>query len=97
MDAQLFLQMAPVAATAALAVLGYLVNFYFGKIHKDIEELKMSLSKSDGRFEPLQNDLRENTIELIKLRSEVSAMWRFIDGANRRSSDNGDNNGEYPR
>ena len=92
MTQELFVQLIPVFLTAALAAFGYLLNFYFSKIHKDIEELKISLGRNEGRFEPLQAIMRENTIELIKLRTEVSAVWRFIDGANQRSTD-GDDNG----
>lgn len=86
---ELFVQLAPVVATSAMAVFGYLLNSYFSRIHKEIEELKSAIAKSEGRFEALQIELRNNTIEMVKLRSEVAALWRFIDNTYKRASDAG--------
>lgn len=90
---ELFVQLAPVVATSALAVFGFLLNSYFARIRESNEEVKSAIAKSEGKSEALQMELRANTIELVKLRSEVSALWRFVDNTYKRASDHRGDNG----
>lgn len=70
----------PIAIAAFIAGIGFLLKSFFSKIEADINKL-------DGRLAQLSSEIRENTIEYAKVRSEITAMWRFIDNSNKRATD----------
>jgi uncharacterized coiled-coil DUF342 family protein len=72
-------------APTILAVIGFLIRSYFNQIKKDIVDLSNSIAKLEGKFSPLHDDLKGNTIELTKLQSELKALWRFVEAPKRRS------------
>lgn len=84
-----YLLSAVVACVGAL--FSYLVKSYFGKIQQSIEGLQKELSKLEGKFDMIQGEIRNNIVESAKLRSEVGALWRFVDNSFQRSSDGGYN------
>jgi chromosome segregation ATPase len=75
---QLF-DLLPVVASAIIAVVGYLARAYLEQQKKSIQELKDELKRAEGRFDALIHEIRANTVELIKVRTELQAVWRFID------------------
>jgi uncharacterized protein Yka (UPF0111/DUF47 family) len=75
--------------TASLALFSYLVKSYFKKIHDTMACLRQEIGKLEGSVDTLSKDIRQNTVEGAVLRSEVKALWRFIDNANQRASDGG--------
>lgn len=74
-------------APAVSGVLLFLVKSFVGRIGEDLAELKATIQKFDGRFEAIQKDVRDNTIESAVTRQETSALWRAIDGSFNRASD----------
>jgi hypothetical protein len=84
---EILLQTVQPLLAAGLAAIWYLVRHYFKKIHDDIHEVKISLARHDGRSESLQKEIRENTTAMVALRSEVNAMWHFVDNSKRRATD----------
>ena len=86
-------QLIPVVSAGVLALISYLVKSYFANLARQIDELKNSLQKRDGRIEQLAHEIRKNTEEQIKLRTEMHAIWRYIDNAPKRATDLGANHG----
>ena len=54
MSQELQIQLIPVFLTAAIAAFGYLLSAFFGKIHKDIEELTKSLEGMKKALEAIK-------------------------------------------
>lgn len=48
-------------------------------IQAKLNTIADNLAYHSGKAEMLYNEVRDNTIEMVKLRSEVNAVWRFID------------------
>ena len=90
----LFIQLAPVIATAVFGIFGYLSHSYFERIKADIAEIKIERAKVDGKLELLREDIRENTRALDAMIAETKALWRFIDNSHKRASDTGGVNGD---
>lgn len=80
------LDILPILVTSFVALFSYLVKSYFKKISETLDCMRQSISKLEGNLEILNKDIRENTIESATLRSEVKAVWRFVD-AQKRASD----------
>lgn len=74
-------------APAITGALAFLVKSFLGQIAKDLAGLKADIHKLDGRFETIQKDVRDNTIEGAVMRQEVKAIWRAVDHSHRRASD----------
>jgi hypothetical protein len=73
--------------TCWLALFSYLVKSYFKKFDTTFENLKKDIFKLEGSLESLSRDIRNNTIESAGLRSEVNALWRFLDNSYKRTTD----------
>jgi ABC-type antimicrobial peptide transport system permease subunit len=73
--------------TTFVAVFSYLVKSYFKKIHDEIAGLRLCLGRLDGRLDALSSEIRANTVEGAQVRTEIKAVWRFIDGAHKRATD----------
>lgn len=73
------------------AIFTYLVRSYFNRIAASLRALRAEVNKLDGRFEGLSAEVRLNTKEVHGLAIETRAVWRFIDNANKRSTDGGSN------
>ena len=80
----------PVLVSSFVALFSYLVKSYFKKIHETLDCLRQSLSKLEGNLDILNKEIRQNTVEGAGLRSEVRAIWRFVDNAHKRASDGGE-------
>lgn len=80
-------QLVPALVTGSVALFAYLVKSYFQKIHDSNIEVKKEIAKLEGKLDLLSKDIRENTIESVAMRSEVKALWRFVDNANQRATD----------
>jgi hypothetical protein len=76
---ELVIELAPILASAFLALVGYLAKSYLEDQKRMLLELKYELKRSEGRFDAVLHEIRANTTELIKVRSELQAVWRFID------------------
>jgi ABC-type antimicrobial peptide transport system permease subunit len=73
--------------TTSVAVFSYLVKSYFKKIHDELAGLRLCIGKLDGRLDALSSEIRANTVEGAQVRTEIKAVWRFIDGAHKRATD----------
>lgn len=74
-------------AAGFVGLLGFLLRSFFSKPAHDIDELKASIAKLDGKIAALVEGLHKETTELAVARQEIRAVWRIIDGAGKRSSD----------
>ena len=54
-------------APAILAVIGFLIRSYFASMNKDIQRLGENITKLEAKLDPVHNDLKSSTIELIKV------------------------------
>lgn len=78
MSNELFIAISAVLLSCLMSVLGFLIRSLLNNIQKDISNLA-------GSYEPLRKDLKENTEELVKLRTEIKAVWRYIDAQPRQT------------
>lgn len=67
-----------VLLTSTVSTIGFLIRSLLNNIYKELLELK-------GSFEPIRKDLKENTVEMIQLKSELKAIWRYIDAPKRNT------------
>ena len=67
-------------------LLVFFIKGYLKKINKEIENLGTAITKVDAKFDVLSSEIRSNTVEMVKLKSEVNAIWRFVD-AKARATD----------
>lgn len=81
-------------AALATGAIAFFAKAYFTRLHSDIREIKNTLhergaagSKLEGSVEILRREVRDNTEAMVGVRSEVNAIWRFLDGAHKRTSD----------
>lgn len=81
------------AATAFFALFTFLVRHYFASIRKDIHKFGEYVAKVDGRVETLIASDRINVAAIAGLSAESRALWRMVDGAHNRASDNGSGHG----
>lgn len=72
-------------APAILAVIGFLIRSYFASMNKDIQRLGENITKLEAKLDPVHNDLKSSTIELIKVQQELKAVWKYIDAPKRAS------------
>lgn len=72
-------------APAILAVIGFLIRSYFASMNKDIQRLGENIAKLEAKLDPVHNDLKSSTIELIKVQQELKAVWKYIDAPKRAS------------
>lgn len=72
-------------APTILAVIGFLIRSYFASMNKDIQRLGENIAKLEAKLDPVHNDLKSSTIELIKVQQELKAVWKFIDAPKRAS------------
>jgi hypothetical protein len=77
--------------TCVGALFTYLIQSYFKTIKKSSEALSAEISKLEGKIDMIANELRSNSREVYGLTTELKAVWRFIENANRRPSDGGSN------
>lgn len=87
--AQFATEILQASCVAILALVSYLARSYAARIHDDLKSLRSAIDKLDGRLTGLQAEIHRNTIELAVGRQEVKALWRAVDGAYERASDNG--------
>jgi hypothetical protein len=87
MTLDLMSQLVPALVTGSVALFAYLVKSYFQKIHDSNVEVKQEIAKLEGKLDLLMKDIRDNTIESVTMRSEVKALWRFVDNSNKRPTD----------
>jgi hypothetical protein len=65
----------------SIALLFFFARGYFGNI-------KEKLDKLAGSMEIMRKDLHDTREEMIIARSELKALWRTVDNAPKRASDN---------
>lgn len=75
------------AVAGLFAVFSYLLKSYFDKIQESIEAQTKEIAKLEGKMDLLAREIKEGTIESATLRTEIKALWRFVDNANQRASD----------
>ena len=63
-----------------LTAFAFFARSYFAALAKDLARL-------EGSLETLRADIRQNTVELAGMTSELRAIWRFVDGAHERATD----------
>lgn len=80
---------AGVSGFAALFM--YLVRSYFKRIASIMRSLGGEIQKLEGKLEVLTAEVRQNTKETHGLGIELRGVWRFIDNANKRATDGGEN------
>lgn len=78
-------QVLTIIAGSVLSILGFLIRSVLKSIDKDIKTLASEVHHLRGSFEPIQRDLKDCTIEMVKVRSELNAVWRYIDAKPRAS------------
>lgn len=83
----------PVFATALFGAIGFLIRSYLHGLDRRIEQLQAMTHNRNGQFDTLLRELRQNNQELVKVRYELQAVWRFIDNAPKRATDIGVRNG----
>ena len=80
-------QIIPAMATGLVALFTYLVRSYFQKIHDSNLEVRQEIGKLEGKLDLLMKEIKDNTIESVVMRSEIKALWRFVDNSNNRPTD----------
>lgn len=72
-----------------MGLFAYLAQNFVHRLHSDIKDFRNDLGRLDGRLASLQTEIHRNTTELAVTRQETKALWRAVDGAYQRASDNG--------
>jgi hypothetical protein len=80
--------------TLALGVVSFLARSYFKRIEDDTKEMKRTLrdesragAKLEAAIEMLAREVKAHAEATAQLRTEVNAMWRFLEGSNKRLTD----------
>jgi septal ring factor EnvC (AmiA/AmiB activator) len=76
-------------AIAVLSSVAYFIRHYFDSLKKDIASVERGIASIHGQITSLQNDIRANTTAMAVTTTEMKAIWRYIDNAPKRASDNG--------
>lgn len=74
MEKQLLMVIIGLVGTSLFGLFTFLVKSYFSKINE-------SIAKLEGGLDPLRTDLKENTIELIKIQSDLKLVWKYIENS----------------
>lgn len=75
------------AVTTVAGVLSYLARHFLKTIERDQRQTLTAIGKLEGRLESLIDETKRNTVATAKMGAELSAVWRFIDGAHQRATD----------
>lgn len=91
MDKDVAVALITAAAPVVLAGIGFFIRSYFkhieAAIHDHARESAAALGELKGQLTTMQTDLRSNTIEVTKAATNITALWRYVDGAGKRASD----------
>lgn len=82
------------AITVVAGVLSYLARHFLQSIERDQKLVLSAVGKIEGKIEALTEEIRRSTLSQAKTQAELKAIWRFIDGAHLRATDNGNNHDE---
>jgi hypothetical protein len=75
-------------AAGFVAFLSFVIRHYFTLLRKEFNDGAKDIATLKGHLEALASDIRANTTANAVLTTEVRALWKFIDGAYERASDN---------
>lgn len=87
MDKDLAIALVQAAAPVALGCIGFFVRSYFKHLERELKALAITMGKFEGHLTAIQTDLRSNSIEVVKVTTQLSALWRWVD-AKPRATDN---------
>ncbi len=87
MEAQILDHLLEGLVLTSIGLLTFLVRSYFSRIQKDIADVRSSVDRFEGRFSSIADEMHRATVEMAVTRQEMKAVWKVLDGANRRSSD----------
>jgi hypothetical protein len=83
-------------AAGFVAFLSFVIRHYFTLLRKEFNDGAKDIAALAGRIDALAADVRANTVQSAITSTEIKALWRTVDGAYERASDNNDNGGNYP-
>ena len=75
---------------ACLGLLTFLVRSYFTRIREDLQALRSSVDKLEGRFNAARDEAKETALHLAVTSKEVRTLWKFMgieNGSFRRQDD----------
>ena len=80
--------------TLVVGAITFLARSYFRRIEDDTKEIKQTIreesragAKVEGALEALAREVKAHAEATAQLRIEVNALWRFLEGSNKRLTD----------
>ena len=80
-------------AAGIVGALFFVIRHYFTLLRKEFNEGTKGIAEIKGHIDALAADVRANTIQSAITATEIKAIWRHLDGAYERTSDNNSNGG----